>query len=162
MFSSLRQGNLVYIINKQNDLNVSIGQIIETNATDFNNGYLPVNGNALVNITVNIEGVERKFSNLPGGQALSSYDGGMTIITDNRDIAITEIHNIIKQSELRLASKEYDEKIVSSGKEALAKLNPQYAEDKKREEEMANINKRIDDMNNKFDKLITALSKDKQ
>lgn len=162
MFSSLRQGNLVYVINKQGGLNVTIGQIIETNATDFNNGYLPVNGNALINITANIEGVERKFSNLPGNQTLSSYDNGMTIITDSRDIAITEIHNIIKQSELRLSNREYDEKIVSSGKEALAKLNPQYAEDKKREKEMADINKRIDDMNDKFDKLITALSKDKQ
>lgn len=162
MFSSLRQGNLVYVINKQGSLNVSIGQIVETNAMDFNNGYLPVNGNALVNITVNIEGAERKFGNLPGGQTTATYDNGMTIITDNRDVAITEVHNIVKQSELRLANKDYDEKIIESGKIALAKLNPQYAEDKKREEEMANINKRIDDMNIKFDKLISALSKDKQ
>lgn len=159
MFSNLRQGNLVYVINKQDKLSVSIGQLIETNAIDFNKGYLPVNGNTLINITVNIEGVERKFGNLPGGQSVVSYDNGTTILVDNVDIATAEVRNIIKQSQMRLDSKEYDEKIVASGDDALRKLNPQYDKEKKQEEDIANINKRIDDMSDKFDKLINALSK---
>lgn len=159
MFSNLRQGNLVYVINKQDKLSVSIGQLVETNAIDFNKGYLPVNGNALINITVNIEGVERKFGNLPGGQSVVSYDNGATILVDNIDIATAEVRNIIKQSQMRLDNREYDEKIVASGDEALRKLNPQYDKEKKQEEDIANINKRIDDMTNKFDKLIDVLSK---
>ena len=70
-----------------------------------------------------------------------------------------EVRNIIKQSQMRLDNREYDEKIVASGDEALRKLNPQYDKEKKQEEDIANINKRIDDMTNKFDKLIDALSK---
>ena len=159
MFSNLRQGNLVYIIDKQNKLSVSIGQIVETNAIDFNKGYLPVNGNTLINITVNIEGVERKFGNVPGAQSVISYDNGTTIIADNVDIATAEVRNIIKQSQIRLDNREYDERIIASGDEALRKLNPQYDKEKKQEEDIANINKRIYDMTNKFDKLITALSK---
>lgn len=159
MFSSLRQGSLVYIINIKNKLTVNNAQLIETTATDFNNGYFPTQGNNLINIKVNVEGAERSFGNLPGGQSVASYDGGSTIITDSRDIAIAEINNIIKKSEARLANREYDEAILIDGKEALKMLNPQYAEEKKREEEIANINKRIDDIGSKFDKLIDALSK---
>ena len=159
MFSNLRQGSLVYILHKKNGLKVSTGQIIETNATNFNNGYFPTQGNNLINIRVNVDGKEEPYGNIQGGLSVISYDNGNIILADSQDIIVTEIQNAIKQSESRLASRDYDELIISTGKTALAELNPQYAENKKREEEIANIQQQINTMNDKFDKLISALSK---
>ena len=162
MFSSLRQGNLVYILNKKGKLSTSKGQITETTSNQFlNNSF---QNNNIINITVNVDGIEHKFSNIPGNMSVVNYNNGEVVIAENEEIIINEITNIVNSGKFFLSNIDNEiadkKRLVSEGEELLKTISPNYAKDKKHEEDIENINKRIDNMDKKFDKLLNILSKD--
>ena len=157
MFSALKQGSIIYVLDKGEKLVLKIGQVTEiVQNNQYNFGQT---NNGLVNITVNVNGEKINFSNLPPSQGSSNYNNGMTLVSDNKEAVVVEVENLIQHSQGVINSIDYHQSIITDGEEIMKTLNPRFAKDKERDEEINKINSRIDNMNDKLDKLISALSK---
>lgn len=156
MFSALRQGNIVYIIDKTDGLTLKKGQVVSNSATNM---PYSLNPNSLITLTIEIEGQTKEFNNIPAMQSSINYNNGKLIIIDNQELASTEIENIVKSSREILDNKEYYEKLVTDGEEALKLINPQFAKDKARDDEFNALKEQVGGMENKLNTIIDLLNK---
>lgn len=156
MFSALRQGNIVYIIDKTDGLTLKKGQVVSNSATNM---PYNLNPNSLLTITIEIEGQTKEFNNIPAMQSSINYNNGKLIIIDNQELASTEIENIVKSSREILDNREYYEKLVIDGEEALKLINPQFAKDKARDDEFNALKEQVGGMENKLNTIIDLLNK---
>lgn len=157
MFSALKQGSIIYVLDKGEKLVLKIGQVTEIiQNTQYNFGQT---NNGLVNITINANGEKMNFSNLPPNQSSSNYNNGMTLVSDNKEAVIVEVENLIQHSQGVINSIDYHQSVITDGEEIMKTLNPRFAKDKERDEEINKINSRIDNMDAKLDKVLSALSK---
>lgn len=156
MFSALRQGNIVYIIDKTDGLTLKKGQVVSNSATNM---PYNLNPNSLLTITIEIEGQTKEFNNIPAMQSSINYNNGKLIIIDNQELASTEIENIVKSSKEILDNREYYEKLVTDGEEALKLINPQFAKDKARDDEFNALKEQVGGMENKLNTIIDLLNK---
>ena len=156
MFSALRQGNIVYILDKTDGLTLKKGQIVSNSAVN-----IPYNlaANSLITLTIDIEGETKEFNNIPAMQSSVQYNNGNLMIIDNQELASTEVENIIKSSKEILENTEYYEKLVETGEEVLKKLNPQFAKDKARDDEFNALKEKVGGMESKLDTIINLLDK---
>lgn len=156
MFSALRQGNIVYIIDKTDGLTLKKGQVVSNSATNM---PYNLNPNSLITLTIEIEGQTKEFNNIPAMQSSINYNNGKLIIIDNQELASTEIENIVKSSREILDNREYYEKLVTDGEEALKLINPQFAKDKARDDEFNALKEQVGGMENKLNTIIDLLNK---
>lgn len=156
MFSALRQGNIVYIIDKTDGLTLKKGQVVSNSATNI---PYNLNPNSLIALTIDIEGETKEFNNIPAMQSSINYNNGKLMIIDNQELASTELENIVKTSKDILNNKEYYEKLVVDGEEALKLINPQFAKDKARDDEFNALKEQVGGMENKLNTIINLLNK---
>lgn len=156
MFSALRQGNIVYILDKTDGLTLKKGQVVSNSAVN-----IPYNlaANSLITLTIDIEGETKEFNNIPAMQSSVQYNNGSLMLIDNQELASTEVENIIKSSKEILENTEYYEKLVETGEEVLKKLNPQFAKDKARDDEFNALKEKVGGMESKLDTIINLLDK---
>ena len=156
MFSTLRQGNIVYILDKSNGLTLKIGKIISNSGA--NTVYSPV-PQTLINLTIEVEGETKEFNNIPAMESLVNYNNGNLIIVDNKELAISEVENIISTSKQILDNIDRYKQVIVDGEEVLKSLNPQFAKDKARDEDIASLKEKVGGMENKLDTIIGLLGK---
>lgn len=156
MFSALRQGNIVYIIDKTNGLILKKGQVVSNSATNM---PYNLNPNSLLTITIDIAGETKEFNNIPAMQSSVQYNNGALLIMDSQELASTEVENIIKSSKEIIENIDYYKKLVVDGEEALKLLNPQFAKDKARDDEISALKEKVGGMENKLDTIIGLLGK---
>lgn len=160
MFSALRQGSTIYILEKENGLVLKTGRVVTYTSPQFTNNIYPNNQApfGFVNVTVDVDGKSVEFNNLPANQNTAPYNGGMTIVSESRDAISTEVENTVNNSRNIINNTPYHEKLIADGEDILKGLNPHFAREKERDEEINTINKRIDGIDSKLDRLIDALS----
>ena len=156
MFSALRQGNIVYLLDKSNGLTLKSGQILSNSGANLMYAATP---QTVVNIVVDVAGEHKEFNNIPAMQSSVNYNNGNLILIDNKELAITEVENIVSSSKHILENTSYYEKMVTDGEEVLKILNPQFAKDKARDEEIADLKVKVGGMENKLDTIIGLLGK---
>lgn len=156
MFSALRQGNIVYLLDKSNGLTLKSGQVLSNSGANLIYAATP---QTVVNIVVDVAGEHKEFNNIPAMQSSVNYNNGNLILIDNKELAITEVENIVSSSKHILENTSYYEKMVTDGEEVLKILNPQFAKDKARDEEIADLKVKVGGMENKLDTIIGLLGK---
>ena len=156
MFSALRQNNIVYILDKSNGLTLKIGKIISNSGA--NTVYSPV-PQTLINLTIEVEGETKEFNNIPAMESLVNYNNGNLIIIDNKELAMSEVENMISTSKQILDNIDKYKQIIVDGEEVLKSLNPQFAKDKARDEDIASLKEKVGGMENKLDTIIGLLGK---
>lgn len=156
MFSALRQGNIVYILDKTDGLTLKKAQVI---SNSMSNMVYNVNPNSVLTLTLDINGETKEFNNIPAMQSSINYNNGKLMIIDNQELASTEVENIVKSSRDILENTEYYEKLVTDGEEALKLLNPQFAKDKARDDEITALKQQVGGMETKLDAIIGLLNK---
>ena len=144
MFSALRQGNIVYLLDKSNGLTLKSGQVISNSGANLMYAATP---QTVVNLTIDVAGENKEFNNIPAMQSSVNYNNGNLVLIDNKELAITEVENIVSSSKHILENTSYYEKMVTDGEEVLKILNPQFAKDK------------VGGMENKLDTIIGLLGK---
>lgn len=161
MFSALKEGSIVYILEKSNGLKFKIANVVSVSSPQFTNGsYSSLNPfGGVINIKVDIDGVIEDFGNLPANQNKTYYDNGKITISESRDEIINEIENVIQNSKNIINSIDYHNNVIKDGENILKDINPIFAKEKARDEEILNLHNRINNMDSKLDKLITVLSK---
>lgn len=155
MFSALRQGNVVYILDKSEGLSLKKGQVLSNTAANMVYNLTP---NSLLTLTIEINGETKEFNNIPAMQSSIQYNNGTYIIIDNQELASTEVENIIKSSKEILSNTEYYEKLVIDGENVLKLLNPQFAKDKARDDEFNALKEQVGGMENKLNTIIDLLN----
>ena len=156
MFSALRQGNIVYLLDKSNGLTLKSGQVISNSGANLMYAATP---QTVVNLTIDVAGEHKEFNNIPAMQSSVNYNNGNLILIDNKELAITEVENIVSSSKHILENTSYYEKMVTDGEEVLKILNPQFAKDKARDKEIADLKDKVGGMENKLDTIIGLLGK---
>lgn len=156
MFSALRQGNIVYILDKTDGLTLKKAQVI---SNSMSNMVYNVNPNSVLTLTLDINGETKEFNNIPAMQSSINYNNGKLMLIDNQELASTEVENIVKSSKDILENTEYYEKLVVDGEEALKLLNPQFAKDKARDDEITALKQQVGGMETKLDAIIGLLNK---
>lgn len=156
MFSALRQGNIVYILDKTDGLTLKKAQVVSNSASNM---VYNINPNSVLTLTLDINGETKEFNNIPAMQSSINYNNGKLMLIDNQELASTEVENIVKSSKDILNNTEYYEKLVVDGEEALKLLNPQFAKDKARDDEITALKQQVGGMETKLDAIIGLLNK---
>lgn len=156
MFSALRQGNIVYLLDKSNGLTLKSGQVVTNSGANLMYAATP---QTVVNLTIDVAGENKEFNNIPAMQSSVNYNNGNLVLIDNKELAITEVENIVSSSKHILENTSYYEKMVTDGEEVLKILNPQFAKDKARDKEIADLKDKVGGMENKLDTIIGLLGK---
>lgn len=152
MFSLLRQGNSIYILDKTDVPTLKIGQIV--NVSSIN--YLSYNQNT-IDIQVKVDGEVLEFKQLPSMLSVANYNN--TIISETKEQMSQEVENMIKTSKQIIENIPYHEKVIESGENILKQLNPQFAQQKDQENKINNLESKVVGIESKLDSITDLLTK---
>jgi len=99
------------------------------------------------------------FKNVPSSQVTANY--GNAIITETKELMSTEVENMLQSSKNIVDSIEYHTNIMNTCEDILRNLNPRFAKEKERDEDIDNLKTKIGGIESKMDKIIELLSADK-
>lgn len=155
MFSALRQGSVLYILEKGENPTLKIGNVIGITQPNYNN-FL-INGSTVdINVKANDETME--FRNVPGTQSITTYNNA--IIAETKELISNEVDNMLQNSKNIVDSVPYHNNVITSCEGILKNLNPRFAKEKERDEDISNLKTKIGGIESKMDKIITLLSKE--
>lgn len=150
MFSSLKQGNTLYVLDKTKEPKVVNGYIerITLPHPMFPN-YNPAmsfgaNLQTVVDITVKMGDEHKEFVGIPSTGIIHSY--GDYVLSESKDSMIQEVDLMMQNSKSILANIEQHKSNIEACEKILKQLNPVYAKEQERDEAIDNISGRIDRM----------------
>lgn len=155
MFSALRQGSTIYILEKGDKPKLKLGSVIS--ATSPNN-YNYMNAGTL-DINVSVDDQTLEFKQLPSALSVANYNNGNTIVSESKDLMCQEVENMIRNSKQIIDSIPYHENVITNGEEILKQLSPQFAKQKDQEDKINNLETKVGSMESKLDSIASMLNK---
>lgn len=156
MFSALRQGSVVYILEKGENPVLKVGQVVSITQPNYSNNFL-MNGSTIdINIKVNNQNMD--FKNVPSSQSVANYNNA--IITETKELMSNEVDNMLQSSRSIVDSVAYHNNIITSCESILKELNPRFAKEKERDEDINNLKDKMGGIESKMDKILVLLQKD--
>lgn len=155
MFSALRQNSTLYILEKGENPTLKIGQVISVTQPNYNNYMI---NNQTMDINVKIGEDSMDFRNVPCSQSVTSYNN--IIISETKELMSNEVDNLLQNSKSIIGSIDYHNNVIKSCEEILKELNPRFAKEKERDEDILNLKSKIGGIETKMDKILTLLSKE--
>ena len=98
------------------------------------------------------------FKNVPSSQSVTNYNN--VIITETKELMSSEVDNMLQSSKSIVDSVAYHNNVISSCENILKDLNPRFAREKERDEDISNLKNKIGGIESKMDKILTLLSKE--
>lgn len=161
MFSGVRQNNLFYILEKENEPKLRIGQVVSVSnpQPQFGQPYSQP-ADSFVDITVKVDGETMEFKKLPSSSSIADSGKGGVIVSDSKEVMNGEVESMLQSSQSILDRIDYHKKVVQNCNQILRVLNPRLAKEKERDEDISNLKNKIGGLEDKMDKILTILSKD--
>lgn len=156
MFSALRQGSVIYILEKGENPNLKVGQVVSITQPNYSNNFL-MNGST-IDISAKVGDQNMDFKNVPSSQSVTNYNN--VIITETKELMSSEVDNMLQSSKSIVDSVAYHNNVITSCEEILKNLNPRFAREKERDEDISNLKNKIGGIESKMDKILTLLSKE--
>ena len=154
MFSALNQGSLVYILDKTDGVKFKIGEIVGTTVPQF-----AVDGSGMVmKLSIKINGNVAEYNNVPSAATIVSYNNGKFIIAETKQSIQSEVESTLHNANNIIEHIEDYKSQITQCENVLKELNPQYAKDKARDEEIANIKSEVAGMKTNIDKILAAVT----
>lgn len=154
MFSALNQGSLVYILDKTDGVKFKIGEIVGTTVPQF-----AVDGSGMVmKLSIKINGNVAEYNNVPSAATMVSYNNGKFIIAETKQSIQSEVESTLHNANYIIEHIEDYKSQITQCENVLKELNPQYAKDKARDEEIANIKSEVAGMKSNIDKILAAVT----
>ena len=156
MFSALRQGSVVYILEKGENPVLKVGQVVSITQPNYSSNFL-MNGSTIdINVKVNNQNMD--FKNVPASQSVVNYNNA--IITETKELMSNEVDNMLQSSRSIVDSVAYHNNIITSCESILKELNPRFAKEKERDEDINNLKDKMGGIESKMDKILVLLQKD--
>lgn len=157
MFQGLRTNSLFYVLDKGENPNLRIGQVVsvsnpQTKYPTFNNGFTPQPMETVVDVRVKLGDEEVDFKQLPANGQIANDKN--LVVSDNKDAMSTEVDAMLRQSKAILESVDYNKRVVESCEGMLQQLNPQIAKDKEQTEKINKLEGKVSGIEGKIDKMM--------
>lgn len=159
MFSALRQGSPLYILEKGETPNIKIGQVesVTSPRPEYGNINIPYGGvNTLVDITVKVGGEKKQYVGIPSN--LSIHGSGDIVISESRDAMISEVDGMLQSSKSIVESVDYHKKMITACEEMLKQLNPAYAKEQERDGAIDNLKSEVETLRQEISKMTALLT----
>lgn len=163
MFSAMRQGSVLYILDKSKEPIIKIGYIENISIPrpmykTFNPAVsFGTNMQTVVDISVKVGDEKIQFEGVPA--SLSIHSNNDTVISETREAMISEVDSMLQNSKNLLDNIDKHKAIVASCERILKELNPVYARESERDEAIDTLTGKVNDMQNEFGSIKDALSK---
>lgn len=157
MFQGLRTNSLFYVLDKGENPNLRIGQVVsvsnpQTKYPTFNNGFTPQPMEAVVDVKVKLGDEEVDFKQLPANGQIANDKS--LVVSDNKDAMSAEVDAMLRQSKAILESVDYHKRVVESCEGMLQQLNPQIAKEKEQTEKINKLEGKVSGIEGKIDKMM--------
>lgn len=157
MFQGLRTNSLFYVLDKGENPNLRIGQVVsvsnpQTKYPTFNNGFTPQPMDTVVDVKVKLGDEEVDFKQLPANGQIANDKN--LVVSDNKDAMSAEVDAMLRQSKAILESVDYNKRVVDSCEGMLQQLNPQIAKDKEQTEKINKLEGKVSGIEGKIDKMM--------
>lgn len=153
MFSSLTQGSIVYILDKQDRPKLKCGEVVGVSALKFQ-----ANGST-VDLKINSEGIIQDYGNIPSNSSIVSYNNGKVTISETKQGLQNEVESTLQNSKNIVNNIEIYKQNIIDYEEILKQLNPQFAKDKERDTRLNNLELKFEGVEDKIDKILNIISK---
>lgn len=157
MFQGLRTNSLFYVLDKGENPNLRIGQVVsvsnpQTKYPSFNNGFTPQPMETVVDVKVKLGDEEVDFKQLPANGQIANDKN--LVVSDNKDAMSAEVDAMLRQSRAILESVDYNKRVVESCEGMLQHLNPQIAKEKEQTEKINKLEGKVSGIEGKIDKMM--------
>ena len=157
MFQGLRTNSLFYVLDKGENPNLRIGQVVsvsnpQTKYPTFNNGFTPQPMETVVDVKVKLGDEEVDFKQLPANGQIANDKN--LVVSDNKDAMSAEVDAMLRQSRAILESVDYNKRVVESCEGMLQQLNPQIAKEKEQTEKINKLEGKVSGIEGKIDKMM--------
>ena len=162
MFSGLRQGQTLYVLDKSSEPKVVTGYVERISAPhpmypNYNpNASFGANLQTVVDITVKVDNDKKEFVGVPSTSSIHSY--GDYVLSESKDNMIQEVTSMLENSKSILSNVEQHKSNIAACEKILKGLSPVYAKEQERDEVIENISGRMDKIENILARLETRLS----
>lgn len=157
MFQGLRTNSLFYVLDKGENPNLRIGQVVsvsnpQTKYPAFNNGFTPQPMETVVDVRVKLGDEEVDFKQLPANGQIANDKN--LVVSDNKDAMSAEVDAMLRQSKAILESVDYNKRVVESCEGMLQQLNPQIVKEKEQTEKINKLEGKVSGIEGKIDKMM--------
>lgn len=162
MFSGLRQGQTLYVLDKSSEPKVVTGYVERISAPhpmypNYNpNASFGANLQTVVDITVKVDNDKKEFVGVPSTSSIHSY--GDYVLSESKDNMIQEVTSMLENSKSILSNIEQHKSNITACEKILKSLSPVYAKEQERDEAIENISGRMDKIENILARLENRLS----
>lgn len=159
MLSALSQGSLIHILDKTDGLKYKVGEVVGCTQPNYGGVFGTANyGNPVITIKVKVDGDIKDYPDIPASQTVMSYNNGNLIISETAQGIQTEVENFHKHCKQVLDNRNYYEKSITDCEAILKELNPQFAQDKERDDRINNLDSKVTSIESKLDKILNAVA----
>lgn len=156
MFSTLRKGSTIYILDRTSEPTVKVGYVENVSMprpmypTYNPQVSLGTNMQTVVDITTRIDNESKEFC-VPSNLSLHTY--GDYTISENKEAMISEVDMLLKNSKDVVDSIDKHKKDITSYENILKELNPVYAKEAERDSAIGELSQRVDSIQDTLDRL---------
>ena len=160
MFSTLRKGATIYILDRTSEPEVKVGYIDKVTLPrpmypTFNPAVsLGTNMQRVVDITVRI-GEEKKEFSVPSDLSIHTY--GDYTISENKEAMISEVDLLLQNSKDLLESVDKHKAAIDAYENILKTLNPVYAKEQERDSTIDKLTQQVNGMQSTLNRLESLL-----
>lgn len=166
MFGGLRQGNLLYILEKNaQGATLRVAQVESVSNPQPRYGQMTQlvgDADKLVDIKARVGEETMEFKQL--SYILNIANSGNLVLSDSKEIMSSEVEALMRTSRQTIDSVPYHEKMLTDCEAMLKELNPQFAREKEHEEKIDALEGkmgRIEGTLNKIQTMLTSLTNGK-
>jgi len=167
MLGSLRQDNIIYILNKKDVPSLKTGRVVSVSnpvPRYQTNGFSP-NMQAfetVVDIMVETDNGEKtEFKKVPSNLAI--YGDSGIVISDSREAMFSEVEAMQSNSRKLIESIDYHKQVIDACDGMLSQLNPSIAKEREYDKRIANLEDMMaeanETMNSKLSELTSLVKK---
>lgn len=156
MFSTLRKGSTIYILDRTGTPDVKTGYVENVSMpramypTYNPNVSLGTNMQTVVDMTVRIDNETKEFC-IPSNLSIHTY--GDYTLSENKEAMISEVDGLLKISKDVLDNIDKHKESVSAYENILKKLNPVYAKESERDATIHDLSTRVDSIQDTLERL---------
>lgn len=157
MFSALRQGAVLYILEKGDTPKLKIGQIEGVTQPRFNpqTGF----GTTIIDIAAKVDNERKDFVGVPSNASI--HGAGNYVISENREAMISEVNGMLQTSKQIVDNIDYHRSVISACEDILRQLNPDYAKQQERDDAIDSLKQEVGSLKNDMSKILDLLTRAK-